>query len=77
MKRVVLKYLGYKGKLYYFEDSQESTLRFSGVRADLIYEFSLREDRNIKTLFEVTYFVARDDGEESNIISDLKIIPNI
>lgn len=71
MKKHTLKYLGFKNKDYCFKDNEDTLFNFSSARADLIFEFDLREKTNINVLFEVTYFITNDKNSEAKIISDL------
>jgi len=75
MKNAELKYLGFLNKNYCFQDSQDCTVRFSGVRADLIHEFDMRGNANVNTWFVVSYFSTYDGDNESKLISELTVIP--
>tara|TARA_B110000503_G_scaffold14514_1_gene19863 strand:+ start:3992 stop:4216 length:225 start_codon:yes stop_codon:yes gene_type:complete len=74
MKKVELKYLGFKNKNYCFKDNEDKLFNFSSARADLIFDFNLREKTNINVQFEVKYFISYDKDSEAQIISDLRII---
>jgi hypothetical protein len=72
MENIELIYAGFQNKHYCFKDALDNNVRFSGARADLIYEFDLREDTNINVWFQVFYFSVYDGDNESKIISDLR-----
>lgn len=55
-------------------DVEGTLFIFSSARADLIFEFDLREKTNINVQFEVTYFISYDKDSEAKIISDLRKI---
>ena len=76
MKNIELKYVGLHNKHYCFKDVFDNNVRFSGARADLIYDFVLRETTNINVRFQEFYFSTFDGDNESKIISDLLILPN-
>ncbi|MDO7614245.1 MAG: hypothetical protein MUQ75_08385 [Crocinitomicaceae bacterium] len=76
MKNVELKYTGFQNKHYCFKDVLDNNVQFSGARADLIYDFDLREETNINVWFQVFYFSTYDGDNESKIISDLLFLPN-
>ena len=76
MKNIELKYVGFQNKYYCFKDVLDYNMQFSGARADLIYDFNLRETANVNVWFQVFYFSSFDGDNESKIISDLLILPN-
>jgi hypothetical protein len=56
MESQELKFIGFNGKSYVFENNNGSKMVFGKCRNDLINDFNLHNDEFIKEWFKISYF---------------------
>ncbi|MBD3636622.1 MAG: hypothetical protein HUJ25_04715 [Crocinitomicaceae bacterium] len=71
MKEVNMYYSGYIKEQYCFEDENGKRYCFKKANNSLVYEYDLRNNTYVGTLFKVRYFVVSVGDKDELILSDL------